>query len=82
VFYIIYFAKKLVVNSCKLFFTAKFGSIFYKKKFKSKLARNMCFLSSDSLSSHHLEKQCLHPSGEAPNHNESPKPKCFLKSPF
>jgi len=48
-FYIKYFAKKLVAISCKFFFTTKFVSIFYEKNFKTKFAGNMSFFSSDSL---------------------------------
>jgi len=46
VFYTKYFARKLVVISCKKIFTTKFVSISYEKIFKTKLARNMSFFSS------------------------------------
>jgi len=50
VFYINYFAKKLVAISYKFFFTTKYVSISYKKNFKTKLTRNINFFSSDSSS--------------------------------
>jgi len=47
VFYTKNFAKKFVAIFCKFFFTTKFVSISYKKKFKTKLTGNMSFFSSD-----------------------------------
>jgi len=43
VFYIKYFATKLVAISCKVFFTTKFVGISYEKNFKTKLTENMSF---------------------------------------
>jgi len=48
VFYKKYFAKKLAVIFCNFFFITKFISISYKKNFKTKLAGNMSFFSSDT----------------------------------
>ena len=45
-FYIKYFAKKLVAIFCNFFFTTKFVSISYEKIFKTKLVGNMSFFSS------------------------------------
>jgi len=56
VFYTKYFAKKLVVISCKFFFTTKFVCIFYDKIFKTKLTRNISFFISVA----HFEKNKKH----------------------
>jgi len=46
VFYTKYFAKKVAAISCKKKFITKFINISYKKIYKTKLTRNMNFLSS------------------------------------
>jgi len=47
VFYTKYFVKTLAAISYNFFFITKFISIFYQKIFKTKLAGNMSFFSSD-----------------------------------
>jgi len=46
VFYTKYFIKKLLVISYKYFFITKFVNIFYEKNFKTKLTKNINFLSN------------------------------------